>query len=123
MNHQSCLPVCPSVPQRVGCLNASLSDATALGRCKLMCKRASRAGWPGAPKGPGAGQLLAETCVVSAAFLEDLQQKCLELARAAAEEALAARRESQAAASTSGQADGAPSHFYLTIPTNSLFVA
>ena len=60
----------------------------------------------GAPKGAAAGQLLAETCVVSAAFLDGLRQSGLALARGAAKEALAARRESPAAASTSGQADG-----------------
>ena len=79
---------------------------------EVQMNNASHGGRSGAPKGAGHGQLLAETCVVSAAFLEGLQQRALEQARAAADEALAARRESSAAASVSGQADGelAPSH-------------
>ena len=58
----------------------------------------------GAGKGGERGRLLAETCVVSAGFLETLQQRALEEARAAAEEALQARKASAAAASTSAPA-------------------
>ena len=63
----------------------------------------------GSGKGAERGRLTAEMCVVSAAFLDSLQQQALAEARSAAEEALAARKASSAAASTSGTANGAVS--------------
>ncbi len=51
------------------------------------------------------GYILAETCVVSKAWLDSLHQKTLAEARAAAEEVLKQRKASKAAAGTPGEGD------------------
>ena len=57
-------------------------------------------------QGADKGQLLAESCVVSSAFLEGLKQRSLAQARAAAEEALKQRTISSASAATSNTEPG-----------------
>lgn len=56
-------------------------------------------GHAGAPR----GCVLAESCIVSAAFLDGIQEKALAEARTAAEEAIKQRKASQTAASTSSE--------------------
>ncbi|BDA42327.1 E3 UFM1-protein ligase 1 homolog [Coccomyxa sp. Obi] len=83
-----CLSLAPSV----------LSPADAadlLARCPSVKALGSKA------QGADKGQLLAESCVVSSAFLEELRQCSLANARTAAEEALKQRMSSSASAATS----------------------
>lgn len=49
------------------------------------------------------GQLMADSCVVSKALLKDLKQRAVTEGRAAADEALRQRRNSNTAASTTAQ--------------------